>query len=198
MNTFVSNRCKNTRFVVPKSCLFQAIVAVFAALATANAGLIAAPSAKIVQGPSTRTTVVGPDGSAISSVAPGGSIVTEDHAGLVAHTAPVVAAHTAYAAPVLAHSAYAAPVVSHSAYAYGAPVAAAYAAPVAASYAAPVVAARATYAAPALGYAYGGVAHNAVDTVVAGPSGTIATSKTVHSPVAYAAPLGYAHHGLYY
>ncbi|RZB41024.1 hypothetical protein BDFB_010218 [Asbolus verrucosus] len=167
-----------------------AVVAIFAVLASANAGLIAAPSAKIVQGPSTRTTVVGPDGSAISSVAPGGTIIQEEHPGVVAHTAPVVAApvvaaHTAYAAPVVAaHTAYAAPVVAaHTAYA------------------APVVAAQTAYAAPALAYSsHGVVAHSAVDTVVAGPSGTIATSKALHAPglVAHPAPLTYAHHGLYF
>ncbi|KAG5879409.1 hypothetical protein JTB14_027232 [Gonioctena quinquepunctata] len=83
-----------------------AIVAFFAALAATNAGILA-PSARIIQGPSSRTTIAGPDGSVIDSVAPGGSIVTEEHPGVVAHTAPVVlpmrpcpSCYTAYAGPI--------------------------------------------------------------------------------------------------
>ncbi|XP_044264820.1 cuticle protein 21-like [Tribolium madens] len=86
-----------------------AVVALFALLACANAQIFS--SGKILQGPSSRATVVGPDGSAIHSVAPGGSVVAEHHSGVVAHTAPIVA-H----APVVAHTAYAAPaVVAHHA-----------------------------------------------------------------------------------
>ncbi|KAG5879403.1 hypothetical protein JTB14_027226 [Gonioctena quinquepunctata] len=165
-----------------------AIVAIFATLAATNAGIIA-PSARIIQGPSSRTTIAGSDGSVIDSVAPGGSIVTEQHPGVVAHTAPVVstyAAHGIHALPV--HTAYSSPVVS----AYSTPVVSAYSGPVVSAYSsAPVVSA---YAAPSV-FASGVVAHNSVDTVVAGPSGTIATSKTVSAPTVYAA---HGVHGLYY
>ncbi|KAG5879401.1 hypothetical protein JTB14_027224 [Gonioctena quinquepunctata] len=184
-----------------------AIVAFFAALAATNAGILA-PSARIIQGPSTRTTIAGPDGSVIDSVAPGGRIVTEEHPGVVAQTGPLVstyAAHgihalpvhtaysSAYSSPVV--SAYSAPVVS----AYSAPVVSAYSSPWVSAYSSPVVSAYSSgpvvsaYAAPSL-VSSGVVAHNSVDTVVAGPSGTIATSKTVASPTVYAA---HGVHGLY-
>ncbi|KAJ8943392.1 hypothetical protein NQ314_009761 [Rhamnusium bicolor] len=55
-----------------------------------NASLI--PNIEVLQGPSSRTTVVGPDGSALSAAAPGGTVVTDSHgAGLVA-AAPAVLA----------------------------------------------------------------------------------------------------------
>ncbi|XP_023025867.2 uncharacterized protein [Leptinotarsa decemlineata] len=155
-----------------------AIVAFFAALAATSASVIA-PSARIIQGPSARATVAGPDGSVISSVAPGGQIIAEDHAGYVAQAAPVVAAPvvSAYAA----HGAYALPAYS----AYSTPVVSAYSAPLVSAYAAPSV------------VASGVVAHRSVDTVVAGPSGTIATSKTVAAPAVYSAPTVYATHGVH-
>ncbi|XP_050294696.1 cuticle protein 16.5-like isoform X2 [Anthonomus grandis grandis] len=148
--------------------------ALFAFLAVANAGVLVAPSAKIIQGPSTRTTVVGPDGSAISSVAPAGQIVQEESVGVVAQTAPVVAASApalAYSAPLVAHSApavaYSAPALAYSApLAYAAPAHVAYSAPLVSAYSAPVVSS-------------GVVGHSTVDTVISGPSGTIATGKTV-------------------
>ncbi|KAG5879405.1 hypothetical protein JTB14_027228 [Gonioctena quinquepunctata] len=173
-----------------------AIVAIFATLAATNAGILA-PPARIIQGPSSRTTIAGPDGSVIDSVAPGGSIVTEQHPGVVAHTAPVVstyAAHGIRALPV--HTAYSSPVVS----AYSTPVVSAYSGPVVSAYSSPVVSAYSSapvvsaYAAPSV-FSSGVVAHNTVDTVVAGPSGTIATSKTVSAPTVYAA---HGVHGLYY
>nr|XP_023026476.1 cuticle protein 38-like [Leptinotarsa decemlineata] len=149
-----------------------AIVAFFAALAASSASVIA-PSARIIQGPSARATVAGPDGSIISSVAPGGQIVAEDYSGYVAHAAPVVAAPVVSAyASLPAYTAYSAPVIS--------------------SYSAPVVSA---YTAPSV-VASGVVAQKSVDSVVAGPSGTIATSKTVATPAIYAAPAVYAAHGV--
>ncbi|KAG5879411.1 hypothetical protein JTB14_027234 [Gonioctena quinquepunctata] len=51
-------------FIIIKLHRLQAIVAFFAALAATNAGILA-PSARIIQGPSTRTTIAGPDGSVI-------------------------------------------------------------------------------------------------------------------------------------
>ncbi|KAJ8943405.1 hypothetical protein NQ314_009774 [Rhamnusium bicolor] len=125
-----------------------AVVAFIAALAAANAGIIT-PSAKILQGPSSKTTLVGPEGSVISSVAPGGQVITEELPGVVAHAAPVVAA-----APLVA----AAPaVVAYST--YTAPVPVAHAAP-------------ATY--------------GTSDVVVAGPSGIIATGKSIAAPAVVA------------
>lgn len=82
-------------------------VAVFAlALAAANAGLLAhsvlAPvvTGAALQGPSTRTTLVGPDGSHIVAAAPGGRIDTAVDAGIavVSHSGPVVAAPAVLAA----------------------------------------------------------------------------------------------------
>ncbi|KAF7267679.1 hypothetical protein GWI33_019167 [Rhynchophorus ferrugineus] len=122
-----------------------AVVAFFACLAACNAGLLVGPSAKVLQGPSSKTTLVGPEGSVISAHAPGGQVVYEEHPGFVAHAAPVVA----HAAPVVAH---AAPVVAHAA-----PIVA-HAAPVAHS---TVVAHSSAYE------------HEHV--VVAGPSGSIST-----------------------
>ncbi|KAF7267668.1 hypothetical protein GWI33_019156 [Rhynchophorus ferrugineus] len=186
-------------------------IAFFACLAYASASVAVLPSAKIIQGPSTKTTVVGPDGSAISSVAPGGQIVQEESVGVVAETAPVVAAPAvAYSAPAVVS----APALSYAAKTVVAPsasVVSAYSAPVFSAYSAPAVA----YSAPAVAYsapslvgaplayaaksvvapsasllsAYsapvvsGVVASSSFDTVVSGPSGTIATGKTVAAPV---------------
>ncbi|XP_060532197.1 cuticle protein 16.5-like [Cylas formicarius] len=145
-----------------------ALVAFFAFAAVANAGILA-PAARIIQGPSSRTTVVGPDGSAISSVAPAGQIVHEESVGVVAETAPVVAG-----APVL--SAYSAPVVS-------APVVSAYSAPVVSAYSAPVVSAPvvSAYSAPLVSAPAASLL--SADTVVAGPSGTVVAGRSVATPV---------------
>lgn len=88
------------------------------ALSAASAGVIA-PSAVVVQGPSRKTTLVGPEGSVISAVAPGGQVITEEHPGVVAHAAPV------HAAPIVAAPIYSAPV--HAAPVFAAPVHAAHA-----------------------------------------------------------------------
>jgi len=105
--------------------------------------------------------VVGPDGSAISAVAPGGQIIQEESVGVVAHAAPVLS----YSAPVVAAH-VAAPALAYSAPVVAAPHISAYSAPILSAHSAPIVA---------------GV--SALDTLVAGPSGTIATSKTVAAPV---------------
>ncbi|XP_030766343.1 cuticle protein 16.5-like [Sitophilus oryzae] len=156
-----------------------AVVAFFACVAACSAGLVG-PSAHILQGPSSKTTLVGPEGSVISAHAPGGQIVHEEHPGFVAHAAPVFA----HAAPVVAHAApvvHAAPahstVVAHSsAYEHDSVVVAgpsgtistghgAHAAPVVAhaapavAYAAPVVA----HAAPVVAYSAPVVAHYDAD-----------------------------------
>ncbi|XP_050294695.1 uncharacterized protein LOC126734905 [Anthonomus grandis grandis] len=140
------------------------LVALFACLAVANAGLAVIPgSAKIIQAPSSRTTVAGPDGSLIHSEQPGASIITEDSPAIVARSEPLIAAPVSYSAPLV----------------YSAPLA--YSAPVVHGYSAP------------LAYSAGIVAEKQLDTLVAGPSGTIATSKTVHSPaLVAAAPQVYA------
>ncbi|KAJ8963224.1 hypothetical protein NQ318_018690 [Aromia moschata] len=117
-------------------------LAFFALLAAANAGLLA-PAARVLQGPSSRTTLVGPDGSVISSVAPGGQVITDALPGAVAYSAPVVAA----AAPLVA---------------------------------APAVVARAGPIVPAASFVGGVIGDR---TVVAGPSGTIATGRTVAAPL---------------
>ncbi|CAG9766210.1 unnamed protein product [Ceutorhynchus assimilis] len=67
-------------------------------LALAQAGLILVPSAKFLEGPSTRTKVIGPDGSIIDAYAPGGKILLEDNqAGPLLQAAPVVLAQPAIA-----------------------------------------------------------------------------------------------------
>lgn len=73
-----------------------------------SGGIIAVPSSRILQGPSTRTTIVGPDGSSISAYAPGGQIILSDTdtPALLAPAAPVVyAAPAVVAAPALVHAA---------------------------------------------------------------------------------------------
>ncbi|XP_050294702.1 uncharacterized protein LOC126734910 isoform X2 [Anthonomus grandis grandis] len=69
--------------------------------------LLAFTNAGIIQGPSSKTTLVGPEGSVISAVAPGGQIVHEEHPGVIAHAhqIPVVAhqVSVAHQVPVLAH-----------------------------------------------------------------------------------------------
>ncbi|XP_045468740.1 cuticle protein LPCP-23-like [Harmonia axyridis] len=144
-----------------------AAVIFFAALAAANAGLItplaysAIPTGHIVQGPSSRTTVVGPDGSAISSVAPGGTIITDHDATIVAQAAP---------AAVIAPAARLA--VAH------APLVAAHSSLIAS----PAIT---TYAAHAPVWAHQAVGVPAIarvaaeNTVVAGPSGTISQTRAI-------------------
>ncbi|XP_018563056.1 uncharacterized protein LOC108904843 [Anoplophora glabripennis] len=58
-------------------------------LATAvNAGII--PTVEVLQGPGSKTTLLGPDGSTLSAAAPGGTVVTNDGGiGLVA-AAPAI------------------------------------------------------------------------------------------------------------
>ncbi|KAJ8943399.1 hypothetical protein NQ314_009768 [Rhamnusium bicolor] len=81
--------------------------ALFAFFAAANAGIVA-PTAGILQGPSSRTTLVGPEGSVISSVSPGGQVVSEQIPGVAAYSAPVLATSpVVYSAPAVA--AYGAP-----------------------------------------------------------------------------------------
>ncbi|KAJ8963228.1 hypothetical protein NQ318_018694 [Aromia moschata] len=85
-----------------------AVIVFLAALVAVNAGLVV-PAGNILQGPSTRTTVVGPDGSVISALAPGGQVITEGEAGAVAQAIPV--AHV-QAAPLVAAPLAAAPLVA--------------------------------------------------------------------------------------
>lgn len=145
---------------------FQIFVVFAVALAVANAGIVShavvAPvgSGTTLQGPSTRTTVVGPDGSAIVGSAPGGAISTSVDVGYAAHSAApaVVAAAPAvvaarYATPTVVAARYAAPAVVSARYAapgvVSAPAAVAYSAPVVANHARTVVAAPTVYAAHA-------------------------------------------------
>ncbi|XP_018563137.1 uncharacterized protein LOC108904902 [Anoplophora glabripennis] len=84
---------------------FYTFLAFFAFLAIASA-------AEVLQGPSSRTTLVGPEGSVISSVAPGGQVVSEQLPGAAVYSGPVVAPAVAYAAPgLVARSIYGAPLV---------------------------------------------------------------------------------------
>lgn len=82
------------------------------ALATVNSGVVPAP--KVLEGPSSKTTIVGPDGSKISAFAPGGKILLEENAGPVLQGASevVAVAGTAQPLPVVPnHVAEVAPVV---------------------------------------------------------------------------------------
>lgn len=67
--------------------------------ALANAELIALQPNNILQGPSTRTKVIGPDGSIIDAYAPGGKIVLEGTTGPLLQPDPVVYAQAAIAEP---------------------------------------------------------------------------------------------------
>ncbi|KAH1014960.1 larval cuticle protein F1 [Dendroctonus ponderosae] len=104
--------------------------AFFACLAAANAGYYS-PSAEIIQGPSSKTTLIGPEGSIISAYAPGGKILHEEHPGYVAETAPV----QAYAAhsPVVSYASHVpvATYAAHSPVLASAPLSLAYSAPLA-------------------------------------------------------------------
>lgn len=62
--------------------------------------------AAALQGPSSRSTVVGPDGSVIEAVAPGGRVETAIDAGVAAYSAPIVThAVPAAAGAIVAHHA---------------------------------------------------------------------------------------------
>lgn len=108
----------------------QSFTALFACLAAVNAGYYS-PSAKIIQGPSSKTTLIGPDGSIISAYAPGGQISHEEHPGYLAETAPVhsYAAHS----PVVSYASHVpvATYAAHSPVVAAAPLSVAYSAPLA-------------------------------------------------------------------
>lgn len=87
--------------------MLQVIVFFTVTVTIVSAGLVAVPSARILQGPSSRTTIVGPDGSSISAYAPGGQVILDGTPALVAPASPVV-----YAAPAVAVAAPASPVRS--------------------------------------------------------------------------------------
>lgn len=199
----------------------QTFVAAFAFFACTSASILLPASSKIIQGPSSKTTAVGSDGSVVDSVKASAKIISSETPALVsqpvpitpllppygaplvtrtavhapvlpayaspyysAFSAPAVAAYSPYQAPVV--SAYPAPIVSaHSApidSAYSAPILSAHSAPSVSAYSAPVVASRFTQK----------------NTVIAGPSGHIATSKTVAGPAVVAhGPTLYSH-GLYH
>lgn len=57
----------------------------------------AVTAAKILEGPSTRTKVIGPDGSVIDAYAPGGKILLEGDSGPLLQAAPIVLAQPAVA-----------------------------------------------------------------------------------------------------
>lgn len=68
------------------------------ALAVASASVL--PSPKVLEGPSSKTTIIGPDGSKISAFAPGGKILLEENAGPVLQGAPEVVAVAGVAQPL--------------------------------------------------------------------------------------------------
>ncbi|KAG5879400.1 hypothetical protein JTB14_027223 [Gonioctena quinquepunctata] len=66
------------------------ILAVILIIALANAGILP----NVIHGPSSRTTLVGPDGSIITSFQPGGQVIAEDHSVPEGAEPTVVAART--------------------------------------------------------------------------------------------------------
>ncbi|XP_045474002.1 uncharacterized protein LOC123680250 [Harmonia axyridis] len=80
------------------SCLFVA----------SQASLI--PSVEVLQGPSSRTTLLGPDGSALNAAAPGGTVVTGGAAGLI----PAGPAVLGIGAPIAVRGPAGAVITSHS------------------------------------------------------------------------------------
>lgn len=58
-------------------------------LSLVQAGVIY-PSEKILEGPSSKVTLTGPDGSVIHAYLPGGKILTDDYSSFLAQAAPVV------------------------------------------------------------------------------------------------------------
>ncbi|XP_018563010.1 uncharacterized protein LOC108904815 [Anoplophora glabripennis] len=74
------------------------IVVFLLALATASSGIV--PTPKVLEGPSSKTTIVGPDGSKISAFAPGGKILLDENAGPVLQGAPEVVAIAGVAQPI--------------------------------------------------------------------------------------------------
>lgn len=64
----------------------------------------------IIEGPSSRTTLVGPDGSVISAIQPGGKVISDNHATLLEQHAPI-ATYSIPTAPILAHEHLPIPIV---------------------------------------------------------------------------------------
>ncbi|XP_050294691.1 uncharacterized protein LOC126734901 [Anthonomus grandis grandis] len=167
-----------------------AVFTFVACLAVANAGWFHhEPSTKIIQGPSSKTTLVGPEGSVISAVAPGGQIVHEEHPGVIAHAAPVHSHIVAHVAPVFAHHA---PVLAHHV-----PIVA---------HQVPVVAHHAHHV-PTTVVAHDTGVHGHENAIISGPSGTVARGHGVHGAVvapvvahhaAVVAPVVVAHDGYHH
>ncbi|KAK9872422.1 hypothetical protein WA026_017880 [Henosepilachna vigintioctopunctata] len=59
----------------------KVFLAFFFTFAASCASVI--PTVEVLQGPSSKTTLLGPDGSALNAAAPGGTVVTRGGAGLV-------------------------------------------------------------------------------------------------------------------
>lgn len=193
------------------SRLFQA-VAFFAILAAANASAIA-PNSKIIEGPSSKTTLTGPDGSVITSDTAGGKVLIEDQEGetsqdsSVAATAPqvkVFASPVVYAEPVVVASAPA--VLAKSAQdseadsSQGATARSSQSAPIISTLSAPIVAIQASpIITPHIAPLLPRVPQNSLETIIAGPSGSIANAKTATGPAVVGGPILYTPgiHGFY-
>ncbi|XP_066139360.1 uncharacterized protein [Euwallacea fornicatus] len=68
---------------------------IVACLLISHLALASAYPAKVLQGPSTKTKLIGPDGSIIDSYIPGGKVVLEGNVGSLLQSAPVVLAQAA-------------------------------------------------------------------------------------------------------
>lgn len=101
----------------------------FVAIAVISAAVFAS-AANILQGPGSRGTIVGPDGSSIVAAVQGGAIVADETPGAAAYAAAPVPVATILAAPA---PAAVAPVVAAPAVVAAAPAPVAFAAPVAAT-----------------------------------------------------------------
>lgn len=71
-----------------------------AAFTLINASVIPHATHGIIEGPGSRTTLVGPDGSLISSLQPGGKVIADVHATVLEHAVPL-AAYSVPAAPII-------------------------------------------------------------------------------------------------
>lgn len=159
------------------------VIALFAALAIVDASnLIASPSSHILQGPSSKTTVIGPEGSAISAVAPGGRIIHEEQPGSVAYGH---GAHYGGAAYSASHNLFA----PHGGYAGYSGLASGYSSPVVAHHGSPLA-----YSGLSAGH-FGGAASFGRYAAASHPAVSSYSSQIVHSsPVsAHAAPIVSAH-----
>ncbi|XP_044747256.1 collagen alpha-2(I) chain-like [Coccinella septempunctata] len=87
---------------------WKVLLAFSCCLVASQSSLI--PTVEVLQGPSSKTTLLGPDGSALNAAAPGGTVVTGGAAGLV----PAGPAVLGVGAPIAVRGPAGAIITSHS------------------------------------------------------------------------------------